>query len=102
MTKELQIDLRAILSREDEVWLAHCLEMDIVAEGNTPREAVQDLIDLCTFQIETAIEHHDLASVFRPAPPEVWIQFFSSKKKKQLRHHKGPVKTVEGRELELI
>ena len=76
MTNDLQIDLRAILSREDGVWLAHCLEMDIVAEGTTFRQATQDLVDLCVFQIQTAIEHHDLASVFRPAPPEVWNDFY--------------------------
>src|SRR5947209_2140777 len=52
----LNVNLRFLVYREDETWLAHCLEMDIVAEGDTPESAVSDLVDLCNFQIATAME----------------------------------------------
>ena len=68
---ELKLDLRAVVYPEDDLAIAHCLEMDIVAEGNTPREALRNLADLCHLQIATAMEIGDVASVFRAAPPEI-------------------------------
>ncbi len=71
----LSINLSAIAYCEDGVWIAHCLELDIVAEGNDADEAIRSLISLCDFQIRTAMESGDLGSVFRPAPAEVWTMF---------------------------
>ncbi len=81
MTKAIQnfnIELRAVIYREDGVWLAHCLEMDIVAEGNSPQQACRDVIELCELQIRVALEEGDIQSVFRPAPPETWKMYFMS------------------------
>jgi hypothetical protein len=103
MSKNLQIELRVVTYREDGVWLAHCLELDIVAEGKSSRKAVKDVIDLCVLQIKTAIEENDLPSVIRPAPPEIWTMFYSAKKKKRLKPaERGPVKEIDERELELV
>lgn len=76
-----QIELRGIVYREGETWFAHCLELDIVAEGETPTQAVADAVDLCDFQIETAIRNNDLESIFRPAPAKYWNLFFSHTRK---------------------
>jgi predicted RNase H-like HicB family nuclease len=70
-----RINLQAIAYREGLVWLGHCLEMDVVAEGKTPADAMRNLMDLCRFQIEVAMEAGDLESVFRPAPPEIWKMY---------------------------
>ena len=75
MTRKAQIELRVITYREDGVWLAHCLELDIVAEGKSPKKAVKDLVDLCVFQVKTAIEESDLLSILRPAPAEFWRMY---------------------------
>ncbi len=100
---DLQLELRVIVYREDAFWLAHCLELDIVAEGDTPQHAAQDLLDLCTFQIKAAVEESDLISIFRPAPPEIWKLFFTSKKKKQAKLIRGgPITQIDERELELV
>ena len=100
---ELEIELRVVVYREDTFWLAHCLEMDIVAEGDTPRKATKDLIDLCTLQIKVALEDSDLASIFRPAPPETWKMFYTSRKKKPIKPSRsGPITQIDERELELV
>jgi hypothetical protein len=100
---DLQLELRVIVYREDAFWLAHCLELDIVAEGETPQKAVRDLTDLCVLQIRTAIEESDLTSIFRPAPAEIWKLFFTSKKKKKTKLAPGgPIAQIDEHELELV
>src|SRR5580704_12791727 len=76
---KIRLDLRFIIYREEDVWLAHCLELDIVAEGTSASEAMSDALRLCALQIEFAMEHGDIKSVFRAAPPEFWAMYSRSK-----------------------
>ena len=69
MIDKPNIALRMVVYLEGGGWIAHCLEMDVVAEGKTANEAMRNLEDLCQFQIEVAMKEGDLDSVFRPAPP---------------------------------
>jgi predicted RNase H-like HicB family nuclease len=71
----IKFDFRAIVYREDSWWIAHCLELDIVSEGQTPDEAVRDLFKLCNMQIDAAMKAGDLDSIYRPAPPSVWSMY---------------------------
>jgi predicted RNase H-like HicB family nuclease len=99
-----RIDLRGVVYREGDVWIAHCLELDVVAEGDTPEKAIQDAVDLCVFQIETAVENNDLESVFRPAPSKFWTLFNSESAKRRPAPRKGsksPVERFDVRELVL-
>jgi predicted RNase H-like HicB family nuclease len=70
-----RLTLRALLYRGDGVWIAHCLELDLVADGATPHQAITALMELTEFQIETAMEEGDLSSIFRPAPPDIQSAF---------------------------
>jgi hypothetical protein len=70
--ENVRLDLRALLYEEDGVWVAHCLELDVPAEGDSPPLAVKNLVDLISFQVQAAIEDSNLASIFSPAPPEIW------------------------------
>jgi len=60
---------------EGNFWIAHCLETDLVAEGDTPKEAMSGLIDISNTQIEALLAEGDLNSLFSPAPPEIWRMF---------------------------
>ena len=103
MPGKTQIELRVITYPEEGFWLAHCLELDIVAEGKSPKKAVRDLIDICLLQVKTAIEENDLVSIFRPAPAEYWKMFFSAKRKKRIKpSDNGFVTEIDERELELV
>jgi predicted RNase H-like HicB family nuclease len=99
-TPNVKISLSAIIYREDDTWLAHCLEMDIVAEGETPGKAWRDLDDLCKLQINIALEEGDLESIFRPAPSEIWKLFWLGELKDLPRKPFKPVNRFEARELE--
>ena len=103
MSAKTQIELRIITYREENVWLAHCLELDIVAEGSSSKKAVKDLVDLCLLQVKTAMDENNLPSIIRPAPAEIWAMFFSARKKKQIKPSPdGPVNAIDERELELV
>lgn len=96
-----RINLSGVIYHEGADWLAHCLELDIVAEGKTPAEAFRNVIDLCEFQIDTALEEGDLQSIFRPAPPEMWKMFaLASERPAAVRKLPKVVNRFEARELE--
>jgi hypothetical protein len=98
--EDVAVDLRGIVYREGGLWIAHCLELDIVAEGPTPQAALDANLELCVFQIETALENDDLESVFRAAPAKYWTLFYSRVPKKRLpSSQRLPVKRFEAREL---
>ena len=104
---KLSINLSAIVYSEKAEWIAHCLELDIVAEGKSAEDALQSLISLCDLQIETALEEGDLESIFRPAPPEFWKMFATGKEKtfakkngnRRRDRFESPVNRFEAREL---
>jgi predicted RNase H-like HicB family nuclease len=68
---QVRLTLRALIYRDDDWWVAHCLETDVVAEGDTPVQAFDHLQALTDFQITAALEEGDLQSIFRQAPPEI-------------------------------
>lgn len=74
-TPQIRLELSALLYREDRFWIAHCLQMDIAAEGDTPADALTSLYGLVDCQIEDAIHSGNLDSLFSPAPPELWRLF---------------------------
>jgi predicted RNase H-like HicB family nuclease len=67
--------LRALIYRDDDCWVAHCLETDVVADGPTPAKAYASLLSLTNLQIAAALEEGDIRSIFRPAPEEIHAQF---------------------------
>lgn len=64
--------LRAVGYREGRWWIAHCLELDIVAQGDTPQESIVQLIELIGAQLNDATRRGEPGSVFFPAPSEFW------------------------------
>jgi hypothetical protein len=97
-----RIPLRAVAYQHGRWWLAHCLELDLVAEGNSAEEAFQDLLDISTTQIKTAIRAGNLESVFRAAPPEIWAMFSKAIDRPLKRKPSQPVERFEAREAVLV
>ena len=57
-------------------WLAHCLQLDLVEWGETLDAAQAGLLHVVRAHVEFAVENENLEHLFRPAPPEVWREFF--------------------------
>jgi hypothetical protein len=93
--RELRIPLQAVVYRHAKWWIAHCLELDLVAEGKTPARALKDLMELSTTQIESAVDSGDLETVFRPAPSEVWALFSRSREVALPTVRKGLSRSVD-------
>ena len=65
--------------KEYNLWVAHCLELDLVATGDNPKQARDDLQDLIVTQVSCAIANDNMAYLLRPAPREVWIEYLKAK-----------------------
>lgn len=61
-----KLRLRAVTYREDDYWVAHSLEMDVIGVGNTEEEAVQELKGNSEAQLSFALFKG--VNPFRPAP----------------------------------
>jgi predicted RNase H-like HicB family nuclease len=99
--ERLSIPLSVVTYREGEWSIAHCLQMDLVAEGKTPQEALDNVFDLIDFHVSTALEVGDIESVFRPAPAEIWKMFWLGRPRKVRRRPPSPIERFEARELAL-
>lgn len=83
------IELRGVVYREGQWWISHCLEMDVVAEGDSPFEALSSAVELCGIKIEEAMRDGNLRSIYRAAPPETWELYARAK-----RFRKPPGRTI--------
>jgi hypothetical protein len=78
-----QQTLRAVLHREGDEWIAHCLDLDIVAAGATTLEAARHLAEAVTAQLAYARDEDNYAYLFRPAPPDAWRRLAAAMQGKQ-------------------
>ena len=68
-----------LIKKKDDLWVGHCLELDIVSVSENIDELKSDLNDLITAQIDYAFSHDNLDHLYRPAPSEVWEEFYKCK-----------------------
>ncbi len=66
------IKLNVLVYNEGNEWVAHCLQMDIVATGTSEKEVAENIFDLIRAQVVFAIDNDNLGYIFKPAPPEEW------------------------------
>lgn len=80
MLRKLHVDknlhILVVEDKEENVFLAHCLDLDIVGQGRTAKEAVLELTELVETQLEYCLENDMLDTAFRPAPKESWDMFY--------------------------
>jgi len=67
--------LRFLIYKEDGVVFAHCLEMDLLADGKNIREAIERLLGVIEHHINCLIEDDALEQFYNPAPLEYWRMF---------------------------
>ena len=82
--KELAFSI--LFYHEDDCIVAHCLELDIVAAGDSLEEVKKDIIALICAQIDYAFSQDNVVNLYHPAPPDVWQRFFLCKTQLQERH----------------
>jgi predicted RNase H-like HicB family nuclease len=79
MKAPLRIPLRAVLYRESGVWIAHCLELDLLGDGETREKALNLLSEAIGVQIEASLKYDCANNLFRPADPKYFYMFAAGK-----------------------
>ena len=85
-SKSLAMTFNVLVKEKDNTFVAHCLELDIVATADTVNQVKNDIISLIIAQIDYAFSNDNLENLFHSAPSEVWSEFFSCKEKIEERH----------------
>src|SRR5208337_2571832 len=70
-----------VVYREGEEWIAHCLQMDIVASGKSAKVVEDDIIALIKAQVRFAIDNDNMENVFKPAPSAIWSMIGHAKRR---------------------
>jgi hypothetical protein len=76
---ELRIDLRIVFYQEAEIWIAHCLEMDVMGHGKVKGVALDMLLDAMATQISASIEVNNHANIFMPADSRFFEMYAAGK-----------------------
>lgn len=81
MGQKAEIRLDILIKKEEDYYLAHCLQFDIVATNDTLKGVKRDILDLCRSHIEYSYEYDNVEHLFSPAPKEVWAEYLEMSKK---------------------
>lgn len=79
MNRILYLDV--LITQEEGQFVAHCLQLDLVATAKSYEEVRKDIIDIIKTYLEYAYEYDKRDNLFVPAPPKAWEKFFDSKSK---------------------
>jgi hypothetical protein len=87
-SEDQSMTVNVLIKKEDNILIAHCLELDIVATADTLNQVKDDITSLIMTQIDYAFSNNNLEYLFHPAPQEVWADFFSCKERAIRERHK--------------
>lgn len=64
-----------LLTHDEETgeWLAHCLELDVMEQGQTPVEALKNLVEMMGRHLEDAFKEGE--DFIQLAPQEYWKKY---------------------------
>ena len=62
-----RMPLQIVLYKEQARWIAHCLEFDLLGDGETEQQAVQMLATAVGIQLEDALQSGNMNNLFCPA-----------------------------------
>ncbi len=71
----MDFELHCIQYKDNNWYIAHCLELDLAAQGRSPQGARNTLADMIRDQVQFAVENDMMDSLFRPAPEKYWRQY---------------------------
>ena len=75
------MNFNVLIKRDEGLFLAHCLELDIVTTAPTVDQVKADIYDLILAQVEYAFGNDNLDNLYHPAQREVWEEFFACKER---------------------
>lgn len=79
LMQQYRVPLRIVFYQDDGRWIAHCLEFDLVGDGDSTDSALRMLVDAIGTQVEASVKHGDPASLFVPADARLLAMFAAGK-----------------------
>lgn len=76
MAREERFDFKVLIKKEPDAWVAHCLELNLVAVAATDKQVESDILDLIVAHVRYALENDNVAHMYHPATESVWKEFF--------------------------
>lgn len=71
----MELTFRVLLYKEDDLFVAHCLEMDIKGRGRTEKSALNELLELIEMQINFAMQMEKPGLLDHPAEKKYFDLF---------------------------
>ena len=85
-TNDISFTVNILIKKEADLFVAHCLELDIVAAAKTADQAQREIVSLVCAQIDYAFANNNLDNLFHPAPHEVWSEFYACKEQMERKY----------------
>ena len=82
MGQKAEFRLDILIKKEEDYYLAHCLQFDLVATADTLKAVRKDIVSLCEAHIDYSYKNDNMEFLFSPAPKEVWSEYMAMIKKK--------------------
>ena len=71
------VHFHILIEKDDDLYSALCLELDVASQGETIPEAKQNIHEAVELYLESVIEADDEKDFIpRPAPREEWLKYF--------------------------
>ncbi|MDD5451294.1 MAG: hypothetical protein PHT49_05310 [Desulfovibrionales bacterium] len=85
-SKDISISVNILIKEDEDMFVAHCLELDVVAVAKSAEDAQREVISVVCAQVDYAFSNNNLDNLFHPAPPEVWAEFFACKEQRERKY----------------
>ena len=73
--RKSHMPFRVVFYRDDGTWVAHCLEFDLMGDGDTKAQALAVLGDAISLQVQASVEHDNPDNLFKPADGKLFAMF---------------------------
>ena len=89
----IQLTIHVLLENQEDFYIAHCLECDLTADGATPKEAQENIIDSIRDHVDFCIEKGNFDKIIGHAPQEYWDKLLHSHQLKRFEFPAPPNKS---------
>ena len=80
---KIPLNLHVLFEENEKLVTAHCLDFDIVTQGENREEAEDMLKDAVLEHVLFALENNLIHKLYDPAPPEFWEKYYLQRFKDQ-------------------
>ncbi len=88
MEKDWSFTFRILIKKQEDLWVAHCLELDLVAAAPSKKEVEKDIVSIIREQVRYCIVNDNMENLFRSAQKKVWNEFRACEESMKPRRQK--------------